>query len=148
MTTMTCDEIQVKFDDRLDEQLAASDQPAFDAHLAGCAACRAEWQAYAAAWTTLAHQRVPEPSFGFAERTLRRLTENPPRQLRGWWTPGIRWALLGAAAVALGITLWLQERSFEAEQRVELYSAINASEPIDDLDVIAYLHELEGGSSL
>jgi anti-sigma factor RsiW len=72
---MICSKTQISFDERLDGRLDAVRQQEFDAHIAACGECRCEWQAYVAAWQTLARHEAIEPSFGFVERTLRRLDE-------------------------------------------------------------------------
>jgi len=72
---MSCQTVREQFDHRLDGRLSGHEQAAFEVHLAGCADCRREWEAYASAWQVLARDEGIEPSFGFAERTLRRLNE-------------------------------------------------------------------------
>ena len=67
---MSCKEFQAQFNARLDERLEAAATVAFDAHRAGCAACRQEWQAYADAWQILARHEALSPSVGFADRAF------------------------------------------------------------------------------
>jgi hypothetical protein len=98
-----------------------------------------------AVWQLLGRHRDIEPSAGFAGRTLRRLHESPG-PARGWWLqPLLRWAVLGAAAVALAAaagTWLLQHRQL---RRVELYVRVHQADYLEDFDVIAALDQLNGG---
>ncbi len=93
-----------------------------------------------AVWELLARHRWIEPSFGFAERTLRRLDELPERA--AWWQwPALRWATsLGLAAMvaAAGILHWQHARTLRA---AEVYAAAQ-QDSLEDYDVIAALDQL------
>lgn len=145
---MNCTEAQAKFDERLDDRLQDSVVAAFDAHLTGCAQCRAEWEAYAGAWQTLARHEPVEPSFGFAARTLRRLEESPVAKTPWFWLPAFRWATLMVAVVAVGLGVWVGEQRATAVKRAELYSEIRNADYLEDFDVIASLDQLSGESNL
>src|SRR5271156_822519 len=106
METMSCKAIREQFDEQLDGRRAQSQQAAFDAHIATCADCHHEWRAYAGAWEALERQPGLEPSFGFVERTLRRLDERPVAGRSWFWQPSVRWAALAAAVVALSVGGW------------------------------------------
>jgi predicted anti-sigma-YlaC factor YlaD len=144
---MSCKEIKRKFDERLDGRLSKSDRTVFDEHVAACADCRQEWQAYAGAWTTLELHADVEPSFGFVERTLRRLTEPPVA--RGWfWQPAFRWATLAASVFVLGVSVWVGHERLVAQRRAEIYAGVRHADYLEDFDVIANLDQLNGGNKL
>ena len=100
-----------------------------------------------AAWELIGRHESIEPSFGFAQRTLRRLDEEPVRQLLWWQLPVVRWAtslgLAGIVAVAGAIH---RQKSVEAKQ-VETYAAAH-QDSLDDYDVIANLDQFDGGNKL
>ena len=67
---MTCHEARELFSARVDEALASDDAAQLDAHLAGCAECRAEWAHFE---RTVALVRGVEPArapAGFVDRVL------------------------------------------------------------------------------
>jgi len=99
-----------------------------------------------AAWELLGRHESIEPSFGFVERTLRRLDEEPVRQLFWWQLPVVRWAscLALATMVAGGVFYWQRARE---TQRVEVYAAAH-QDSLEDYDVIAGLDQLEGDNRL
>jgi len=143
---MNCQQTKANFDERLDNQFDAAHCAAFDAHVAGCADCAAEWRAYAGAWATVARQTAPEPSVGFAERTLRRLDESLAEHPRIWLAPLSRWALAGTLVVTLSAGGWFgwrtrNTRKIDAE--VEIY-AMAQQDQLEDFDVVASLHLLTG----
>jgi predicted anti-sigma-YlaC factor YlaD len=145
---MTCREVQQSFDDRLDGRLSASQRAAFDQHVAACADCRREWQAYAGVWQILERHRGIEPSFGFVERTLRRLDE-APAVVRPWfWQPTFRWAALATAVVALAAGAWIGHERLAAQRRVEIYASVRQAEYLEDFDVIANLDQNNGSNKL
>jgi hypothetical protein len=99
-----------------------------------------------AAWELIGRHESIEPSFGFAQRTLRRLEERPARQ--SWWhLPVVRWAsslgLAGIVAVA-GAIRWQQARE---AQRIDVYATAH-QDSLDDYDVIAALDQLNGDNKL
>src|SRR2546426_9530070 len=97
-----------------------------------------------AVWELIGRHKPIEPSFGFAERVLRRLEEQPARAL--WHLPAFRWAmgLSFAMVVAVGTLQWRQARE---GRRAEMYAAAQ-SDSLEDYDVIAALDELNGGNQL
>jgi hypothetical protein len=106
-----------------------------------------------AVWELLGRHRSIEPSFGFAERTLRRLHEMPERV--AWWQwPVVRWAAslgLAATVAAAGLAHWQQARTLRA---AEVYAAAH-QDSLEDFDVIAALDQLyparngsDGGNQL
>ena len=146
---MSCQTIREQFDNRLDGRLSGPEQIAFDAHLAGCADCRREWEAYASVWQALALQKGIEPSFGFAERTLRRLTEQPVFVHPWWWwrpsIRSIRLATLATTVVVVALSTWVwHERSVE-RKRAEIYARVQEGDYLEDYDVIANLDQLKEG---
>lgn len=143
MKTMNCNQLRAQFGERLDGRLAKVPRETFDRHVAVCPACGPEWKAYAAAWQVLTRPEDLAPSFGFVERTLRRLDEEPA-PARVWYRlPFWRWSLLGAAgavALTVGVLLWQRH---EARRAGELYAAVQATDLVEDFDVIASLDLLE-----
>jgi predicted anti-sigma-YlaC factor YlaD len=145
---MSCQTIKEQFDERLDGRLSESQQAAFDEHVAGCVDCRREWQAYAGAWTTLERHAGIEPSFGFVERTLRRLAE-PQVAVHAWfWRPAFRWAALAATVVVLGVGAWVGRERIIEQRRAEIYARVQQADYLEDFDVIANLDQLNGGNQL
>jgi predicted anti-sigma-YlaC factor YlaD len=145
---MSCQTVREQFDHRLDGRLSGPEQGAFDAHLAGCAHCRREWVAYAAAWQVLARDEGIEPSFGFAERTLRRLNEPRVDVHQWWWRPTIRWATLATTVAALAVTAWVGHDRMLARKHAELYARVQEGDYLEDYDVIANLDQLKEGGHL
>ena len=146
--SMTCRQTHESFDERLDGRLSEPQQAAFDQHVAACAECRREWQAYAGAWDTLERRAAIEPSFGFAERTLRRLNEPPPVARAWFWRPAFRWAMLATAVIALAAGGWAGHERLAAQRRLEIYASVRQAEYLEDLDVIANLDQSNGSNKL
>jgi anti-sigma factor RsiW len=145
---MSCQTVIDQFDHRLDGRLSGPEQGAFDAHLAGCADCCREWEAYASAWQVLASDEGIKPSFGFAERTLRRLDEPRVNAHQWWWRPSIRWATLATTVVALTVTVWVGHERTLDRKRAEVYAHVQEGDYLEDYDVIANLDQLKGGGHL
>jgi predicted anti-sigma-YlaC factor YlaD len=143
---MSCQTVREQFDHRLDGRLSGHEQAAFEVHLAGCADCRREWEAYASAWQVLARDEGIEPSFGFAERTLRRLNEPRVDIRQWWWRPSIRWATLATTVVALAVTARVGHERMLNKRHAELYARVQQGEYLEDYDVIANLDQLKGGN--
>ena len=145
---MNCQTIKEQFDERLDGRLSAAQQAAFDQHVAACADCRREWQAYAGAWEVMERHTGIEPSFGFVERTLRRLDEPQP-VIRPWfWQPAVRWMALAMAVIALGVSAWFGHERLATQRRVEIYASVRQAEYLEDFDVIANLDQNNGSNKL
>ena len=145
---MSCLRIKEQFDERLDGRLSKPQQAAFDAHVAACANCRREWQAYAGAWEAMERHAGIEPSFGFVERTLRRLDE-PQVIVRPWfWQPVFRWAALATAVVALGMGAWFGHERVAEQRRMEIYAGVRQADYLEDFDVIANLDQNNGSNKL
>jgi hypothetical protein len=93
-------------------------------------------------WEFLGRHRAAEPSVGFADRTLRRLHEPPPRRWGVW-----RWALAGAAAAVLVVAAVWQQHA-ERVRRAEFYAATHQADYLEDFDVIEVLHLVKGENHL
>jgi len=146
--SMMCKQVQQSFDEQLDGRLTESQQAAFDEHLTACAGCRREWQTYAGAWDVMGRHTGIEPSFGFVERTLRRLDE-PQTVVRTWfWRPVFRWTALATAVIALGAGTWIRHERLATQRRVEIYASVRQAEYLEDFDVIAYLDQFKGNDKL
>ena len=145
---MSCQTFREQFDNRLDGRLSGPEQVAFDAHLAGCADCRREWEAYANVWQALARDKGIEPSFGFAERTLRRLTEQPIVVRPWWWRPPIRYAALATTVIVVALAIWVGHERTVGRNRAKIYAQVQEGDYLEDYDVIANLDQLKGGGRL
>ena len=141
---MNCQKFQTEFDDRLDGRLDPARAQEFDAHTAGCPACRSDWQAYQAVWKVIRQQPSVPPSFGFAERTLRRL--HAPAERHFWQLPIFRWATVLSLLALISVTGVLYHRQVEMNRRVAAYAAQH--DRLDDFDVIVALDSLLGESDL
>ena len=145
----------------LDGALAPGERDEVAAHLAGCAACRAEHDRLAAALRLLARlPAAPEPSPTFDQRFLARLARERSGAgtrraglagRRGW-----RWlapALAGAAAAAVVVYAGARHRAderFIAEhldlfENYELVASVGAVDTPADVEVVAHLDELGEG---
>jgi anti-sigma factor RsiW len=144
MNTINCIQLRTQFDDRLDGRLDEPQRESFDRHVAVCAACATEWRAYAASWDVLTRPEGIEPSFGFVERTMRRLEEQSEPIHAGWLLPVWRWAILGSAAAVMLVSGWMLWQRAETQHAGELYAAVNATDFVEDFDVIASLDLIQG----
>lgn len=142
---MNCPEIDRYFDARLDAQLPAAADRAFEAHLTGCAACRHRWETYAGTWALLGRHVAPEPSVGFVARTVRRLESPAPAPV--FW-PLWRWAVLAVLVAALGGGGWHVGHHWRQNRLAMTYAAIHNHDDLEDYDVIATLDVLEGDNAL
>ena len=142
---MNCQKFQNEFDDRLDGRLDPARAQEFDAHTADCPGCRSDWQAYQAVWKVLRRQSSVSPSFGFAERTLRRL--HAPAEQQFWHLPIFRWATALSLLALISATGVLVHRQVEMSRRVAAYAAAQ-HDRLDDFDVIVALDSLGGESDL
>jgi predicted anti-sigma-YlaC factor YlaD len=145
---MSCHAVNEQFDERLDGRLDVAQQAALAAHLAGCADCRREWEAYARAWQTLERDKGIEPSFGFVERTLRRLNEPQAAGLARFWHPSFRWTALATTVVVLAVGAWVGHERMIGQMRVEVYARAQQADYLEDFDVIANLDQLKGDNHL
>jgi hypothetical protein len=101
-----------------------------------------------AVWELIGRHESIEPSFGFAERTVRRLQESPATSRPWFGLPVVRWASVGVALVALAVAGWsLRQRVVDA-RRAELYSQVQQTDYLEDYDVIAWLDQLNGENKL
>ena len=145
---MSCHAIKEQFDARLDGHLDGAQQAAMAAHLAGCVDCRREWDAYAGAWQALERDKGIEPSFGFVERTLRRLNEPQAVGLARFWHPSFRWTALATTVVVLAVGAWVGHERLIEQRRAEIYARTQHADYLEDYDVIANLDQLKGDNHL
>jgi predicted anti-sigma-YlaC factor YlaD len=145
---MSCQAVREQFVERIDGRLDGSQRASFDAHLAGCPDCRREWDAYARVWQVLEHDSGIEPSFGFAERTLRWLNEPEKAVRRWWWRPSIRWAALATTVATLAVTVWIGHERTLDRKHAEIYTRVQNGDYLEDYDVIANLDQLKGDNHL
>ena len=146
MKTRNCNQLRQQFDDRLDGRLDEQQGAEFDRHVAVCPECGPEWHEYAAAWQVLTRPESIAPSFGFVERTVRRLDEpGQPPTAWGWlWDRRtVRWGL-GIAVLALACTAGgLTWRQIQVRRAGEIYASVSHGDLVSDFDVIASLDLLE-----
>jgi hypothetical protein len=101
-----------------------------------------------AAWELLGRHQSIEPSFGFVERTLRRLDEtHAAPQQRVWHLRMFRWAMAASFAVVLSLGGWLTWQHVQANRRAEVYAHLQ-QDRLEDFDVIASLDQINGGNKL
>ncbi len=103
---MTCGEVDARFDAYVDGTLGVRERAAVDAHLAGCAACRAAL-AELRGLVANAHalpQRI-EPPRELWTGIAARITERPPARGTVWWRERAFWAGVSAAAATLVLVL-------------------------------------------
>jgi len=101
-----------------------------------------------AVWELIGRHRGIEPSFGFTDRTLRRLDEMPatkPSVLSILWRPVFRWAAVAGIAVLASTALWT--RTHRAPRAIEpdvlAYAKTQDADYLEDFDVIASLDQLD-----
>ena len=131
---MTCHEAREQFSALVDEALDAEARTAFDAHLAGCAECQRELDAFR---RTVALMRGIEPArapAGFVDRVLAAARPEPwPRRLtrrlfRPW---AVKVPLEAAALIVVGVlAVWLFQRMPEQQQmmRTDAPSAVTSAQ--------------------
>ena len=119
---MTCHDAREQFSALVDEALGADARTALDAHLAGCAECRRELEAFR---HTVALVRGIEPArapAGFVDRVLAATRPEPwPRRLaRRLFLPWpVKLPLEAAALIIVGVlAVWLFQRMPEQQQMV------------------------------
>jgi len=145
---MSCHAVKEQFDERLDGRLDELQQASLAAHLAGCADCHREWEAYAGAWQALERDKAIEPSFGFVERTLRRLNEPQAAELARFWYSSFRWTALATTVVVLGVSAWIGHERMIEQRRAEIYARAQQADYLEDYDVIANLDQIKGDNHL
>ena len=101
-----------------------------------------------AVWALIGRHRPIEPSFGFAERTLRRLNEAPrpaSSVLSIFWQPVFRWATLAVVALLSSFILLMRAHraSRAIEPEVAVYAKAQDADYLEDFDVIASLDQLD-----
>jgi hypothetical protein len=97
-----------------------------------------------AVWELLGQAPDIQPSFGFVERTLRRWHAEPARPV--CW-PVWRWAAALGLVTVLGVAGVFVQRTLTTRQAIVVY-AHATTDQLEDFDVIAVLHQLEGEQNL
>ena len=145
----------------LDGALAPAERAEVEAHLAGCATCRAERDRLASALALLSRLPPgPPPASGFEQRFYARLAREKAglRERRTlfdrvawrWIVPTLAGALATAAVIVYTSKQKQEHEIFMAEhlelfQSYELVASVGAVETPDDVEVVAHLDELEEG---
>jgi anti-sigma-K factor RskA len=104
---MTCGEVDARLDDYVDGTLGARARATVDAHLAGCAACRAAL-AELRGLVANAHalpQRIEPPRELWTGIAARISGRRQPARGTGWWRERAFWAGVAAAAATLVLVL-------------------------------------------
>jgi anti-sigma-K factor RskA len=104
---MTCSEVDTRLDAYVDGTLGARERAALDAHLAGCAACRATL-AELRGLVANAHalpQRIDPPRELWTAIAARITERRPPARSIAWWRERAFWAGVSAAAATLVLVL-------------------------------------------
>ena len=142
----------------LDGALDPAARRTVEAHLAACAACRAEHGRLRGALSALGRlPPPPEPTPWFATRLAARLAEEPPRAWRGllaaWrWRLALPAAGLAAAALA-GVLVVRQQHGLELAvaaqldllEEYETVASLGVVETAEDAALIAQLDTLDPG---
>ena len=143
----------------VDGALPPERQAEVEAHLAGCAGCRAERDLVASAVRMVAAVPAPAaPAPGFEQRFYARLArEKAARPSRRERLPGSRWrwaaplAALGAAA-AVAVTVGVAEtrsdrlemaRHLDLLENYVVVASLDTVESAEDVEVVEHLNELE-----
>jgi anti-sigma factor RsiW len=140
----------------LDGALAPDRRAVVEAHLAGCAGCRAERERIAAVLSTFAALLpVPAPTPGFEQRFYARLSrekELGPSLFRRFRISPWRWAVpaagLGAVAAAAVGVLQVRSDRLEMAQHLDLLenyvvvASLDSVNSAEDVEVVAHLDEL------
>jgi anti-sigma factor RsiW len=142
----------------LDGALDPGARAQVEAHLAGCAACRAERDRLAATLALLGRlPPAPAPSPSFEARFEARLAAaRAERRERRALLDGLRWRWLapGLAAAAMAATAVVVARDgrarevaladhLELMEEYEAVASVGAVESADDVQVVAHLDEVE-----
>lgn len=104
---MTCGEVEVRLDDYVDGALGERERAAVEAHLAGCAACRAAL-AEVRGLVANAHalpQRIEPPRELWTGIAARIKERRQPAGGSAWWRERGFWAGVSAAAATLVLAL-------------------------------------------
>src|ERR1043166_4092160 len=101
-----------------------------------------------AVWELIGRHQPIEPSFGFVERTLRRLDEVlVSRQCTFWSVPALRWAAAASFVAVLGVSSWLTWQHVQDKRRAEVYAHVQ-QDRLEDFDVIVSLDQISGDNTL
>jgi anti-sigma factor RsiW len=140
---MSCAEFAADLSAWIDRELSAARASELEAHVAGCAACRARVAAMRGADDALRAIPLREMPPGALAEVLRRANAPSAPAARVRW---LRWAgaAAGAGAAAAAVALYLASRAdpLDAASPEELAVAIDL-DTVEDLDVIANLEVLE-----
>lgn len=120
-------------------------------HLAGCAACRAEYARLEAGLAALrAGSPTVEPSPFFATRLAARLAAAPPPPRRGLAAlsalVGRPWRLAAAGALAAALTVGLV--AVQRGRSADELAVAARLELLEDLEVVASLGDVEGADDV
>jgi anti-sigma factor RsiW len=145
---MSCAEFAADLSAWIDRELPAARAAAVEAHVAACAACRAQMEALRRADGELRALPLREMPPGALAEVLRRSAR--PESTRAPRLRWMRWAVpaAGAAAAAAGVAIYLAVRpnlrdaELDAASPEELAVAIDLDTALD-LEVIANLEVLE-----
>jgi anti-sigma factor RsiW len=144
----------------LDGALEGDARAAVEAHLAGCATCRAERDALARALAALAAVPAPSPPApGFEQRFYARLARETPRRssfLERLAAHPLRWlvpatGLAAALAVGIGVRRDREQADVEVARHLDLLesyvevASLGVVESAEDVEVVAHLDDLAGG---
>jgi len=147
----------------LDGALAPAGRAEVEAHLARCAACRAERDRLAGALALLSRlPPAPPPSLTFEQRFYARLAAEraEARARRGfldriawrWLAPGLAGVAATAAVVlSVGVHRSRPDETFFAQhldlfESYEAVASVGAVDSPDDVQVVAHLDELAEGT--
>jgi anti-sigma factor RsiW len=102
---MKCEDVEKGLFAYADGRATAAERHGVEAHLAGCAACRARVEEFRSVSALLGEVPAIEPSFGFDARVRQRVADEPRPSWFAWFVPQTRLALSAAMLVALTVVL-------------------------------------------
>lgn len=134
----------------LEGALPSEEQDQAQAHLATCAPCREELELLQSARAVIPALPAAEPRAGFAAMVALNARDGQKASFAQW----LRWAfgglaLAGAAAVAVVVALpgrAPHSREVMIAQRLDLFQdmvVMENQQALEDLDVVAVLHQLQ-----
>ena len=101
----SCNAIESKLVEYLDGRVLPAERHAVEAHLAGCASCRARAEEFRTLWSALEDLPEVTPSSAFDASLRQRIAAEPVR-LHFWhWIPSARLAFAVTSLVAMSV--WL-----------------------------------------
>lgn len=136
---MNCEQMDTRLVAYMDGRATAVERAEVEAHLAGCAGCRARVEEFRRLWSVLDEAPGLEVSPGFDARLRQRIAAEPQRSWLGGLIPQPRLAL--AMSLLLALAAWMTtfpppgNKVSEVAQEEE-FKMIKELPVLEDLDVL------------